>query len=77
MPSANHQQVQVQHQPGDAEWNEALDAFFWKILARRPDAEDRNALIDLWNLVRADQGEQEAWVALISALLRHPESVQY
>ncbi len=69
--------VSATHQPGDAEWNAALDSFFWKILARRPDTEDRNALIDLWNLVRADQGEQEAWVALISALLRHPESVQY
>ena len=65
------------HGPGDPEWDAAADNFFWQILARRPDGDDRSALMALWRAVQTEQGPQEAWIALVSALLRHPESVQY
>jgi len=64
-------------QPSDPEWTAARDALFWRILARRPDENDRTAIDALWVAVEQDQGADEAWVALISALLRHPESVHY
>ena len=64
-------------EPGDPAWDAARDALFWRILARRPDAEDRAALDALWTAVADDQSPTEAWVVLVSALLRHPESVHY
>ena len=69
--------VDASLQPGDPSWDAARDALFWRILARRPDAEDRAAIDALWVAVEGAQGANEAWVALISALVRHPESVHY
>ena len=69
--------VDASMQPSDPAWSAARDALFWRILARRPDTEDRAAIDALWTAVAEDQGAAEAWAVLISALLRHPESVQY
>ena len=67
--------VEVGSRPEDAEFTEQLEDLHWQLLALRPDSERLAGLRSLWSAVEAGGGPEEAWTAVIMALLADPEFV--
>jgi hypothetical protein len=63
--------------PGDDTFEDTLAELHWRLLARRPSEEDLDSLRSLWEAVQTSEDVETAWVAVLSALLRHPEFVSY
>ena len=61
--------------PGDAAFREALSALHWRLYAERADDLWLGAIGGLWEQVAAEDGAEEAWVAVLSAMLRDPRFV--
>ena len=55
----------------------ALSELHWRLLARRPSAEEAEALHSLFEAVESHAGEQRAWQSAVSVLLRDTEFVSY
>ncbi len=69
--------VDLAHQPGDAEFTAELEQLHRRLYATRADEAWQSAVQDLWLEVEADEGPAEAWKAVVSALLRDPAFVGY
>ncbi len=67
--------VPVDARPGDATFEDTLEAFFWRVMARRPTAEETDALAALFDEVLGLESAEIAWQAVLSAVLRDPEAV--
>ena len=70
-------ELQLDHRPGDVVFDHTLETLYWRLLARRPSAEDTTALAALWSAAEAASEPATAWTAVLSALLRDPEFVSY
>ena len=64
-------------QPGDAAFDEAVADLRWQLHALRADDDLLADVASLWSDVAAIDGADEAWVTVVSALLRSPEFVSY
>jgi hypothetical protein len=63
--------------PGDPDFEDALGALGFRLLAVRLSAEELSDLSGLWSAVEQDQGSEQAWAAVFIALLRDPLFVSY
>lgn len=66
--------------PGEAGLRAQVAALLLRVHGRRlaEDHADVEALVDLWGALQAETGSPESsWALLLSALLRHPDFVQY
>ncbi len=65
--------VTLASRPGDAEFAEQLEALIWRLFARAPQPEELEALEALWAELEEERGAEEAWVLVLSLLLRDVE----
>jgi hypothetical protein len=70
-------QVELQHRPGDAVFDDELNRLVWRLHAVRLGDVRRLRLSTFWSEIDAIKGPAEAWRRVISALLRDPEMVGY
>jgi hypothetical protein len=70
-------QVELQHRPGDAVFDDELNRLVWRLHAVRLGDGRRLRLSKFWSEIEAIKGPAEAWRRVISALLRDPEMVGY
>jgi hypothetical protein len=70
-------QVELQHRPGDAVFDDELNSLVWRLHAVRLGDVRRLRLSTFWSEIEAIKGPAEAWRRVISALLRDPEMVGY
>jgi hypothetical protein len=63
--------------PGGAAFDAEVAALHWRLYAERPDAAWISAIGALFTAVAAREGEQQAWVAVVSAMIRDPLFVSY
>lgn len=66
--------AEVQTSPEDPAFAEQIDAWSWRLVAADGDVE---GLAALWWAVEANAGAEEAWAAVISAVLRDQDLVMY
>ena len=64
--------VDLEHTPDDLVFSEQIAALHWRLLAERADEATLDGLTGLWLDVHEDHGAREAWIAVLSALLRDP-----
>ena len=69
--------VTLEDQPGDAAFDQDLEALHWRLYGSRPDSDRLSRAATLWSTVHDEEGAQEAWNRLISAMLRDPEFLTY
>ncbi len=62
--------------PGDEAFSEWLDATYWRLYGERPDEEWHDAAEHLWTEISID-GPEQAWIGLLSVMLRDPLFVTY
>ena len=60
--------------PDDPQFAEQIEAWAWRLTASEGDVD---GLTRLWWAVESTAGSDEAWVAVMSAMLRDPELVMY
>jgi hypothetical protein len=63
--------------PADPGFEAAIDQLGFRLLAVRLSSEEQSGLADLWTTVEQDQGPEQAWAAVLIALLRDPLFVSY
>jgi hypothetical protein len=61
----------------DADLAEGIAALHWRLVARRPDAAEVEALVQLWADVAQVADHDAAWAAVMTVLLRDPEFLGY
>ncbi|HNC99434.1 MAG TPA: hypothetical protein PKW90_25095, partial [Myxococcota bacterium] len=63
--------------PGGAAFDAEVAALHWRLYAQRPEAAWISAIGALFADVAGREGEQQAWVAVVSAMIRDPLFVSY
>ncbi len=63
--------------PGDPEFTSQLEALHWRLFATRADSAWVAEMGELWSAVDLVVGPEEAWEAVVEALLRDPLMVTY
>jgi hypothetical protein len=63
--------------PDDATFGEELGILYWRFYGLRADESWKTAITELWALVQAREGEEAAWVALLTTMVRDPQFVGY
>jgi hypothetical protein len=69
--------LSLDDRPGDPAFDAALAELYWHLLAIRASESALAELSGLWSSVESDFDATEAWVAIVSALIRHPAFVSY
>jgi hypothetical protein len=62
---------------GDSKFSEQLARLCLRLFGREITPDEEDSLAALFNAVEAESSQEEAWVSLVSVLLRDPEFVSY
>jgi hypothetical protein len=70
--------VTLETRPGDAAFDAALEALWWRLMAVHPTEADKAELSELWSAAFALTGTADAaWSAVITVALRDPAFLSF
>jgi len=75
--SALFANLHIGHSPGDTVFEKALEDIVFRLSGRPLDEDHRESLVTLWRAARNTGSSEDAWAAVLAALLQDPEVLSY